>query len=98
MWNCAHPSNRQLSLQVVNSASPAFLHRFEWLDDSHIGALPSTWNHLVGYDEHEDPKLLHFTDGVPSISRYRYCEWASEWKKELIEMYQGDLVHDHLRV
>ena len=39
LWNCSHPKNQALDLETVNTASPSFLHRFEWLEDDEIGAL-----------------------------------------------------------
>jgi len=46
LWNCGHPKNRSLDLETVNTASPRFLHRFEWLDDDDIGELPHAYNCL----------------------------------------------------
>ena len=40
----AHPKNKMLSTDLVNSESGAFLHQFKWLDDSEIGSLDERWN------------------------------------------------------
>lgn len=84
LWNCGHPSNLVLTDEMVNKSSGQFLHRFEWLDDEHIGKLPHCWNWLVGwYKEPEDgyPKALHYTEGGPWFNDYKNCEYAEEWLK-----------------
>ena len=40
LYNCGHPANEALTPAVANSESGAFLHRFQWLDDALIGAVP----------------------------------------------------------
>ncbi|KAL7162393.1 hypothetical protein ACSBR2_042808 [Camellia fascicularis] len=50
LYNCGHPKNRVLTLEVVNSESDAFPYRFQWLDDSEIGSVPFVWNFLVGHN------------------------------------------------
>jgi lipopolysaccharide biosynthesis glycosyltransferase len=90
LWNCGHPKNRSLDLQTVNTATPRFLHRFEWLDDDDIGELPHAYNWLVGwYDvEHDgDPKIIHYTEGGPWFEQTRNCEFDHIWKQELINLY-----------
>ena len=90
LWNCSHPKNKALDLETVNTASPSFLHRFEWLDDDDIGELPHAYNWLVGwYDiEHDgEPKILHYTEGGPWFEETRNCEFDHIWKKELINLY-----------
>jgi lipopolysaccharide biosynthesis glycosyltransferase len=90
LWNCSHPKNRTLDLETVNTATPRFLHRFEWLDDDDIGELPHAYNWLVGwYDvEHDgDPKIIHYTEGGPWFEQTRNCEFDHIWKQELINLY-----------
>jgi lipopolysaccharide biosynthesis glycosyltransferase len=91
LWNCAHPKNRQLDLSVVNSATPKYLHRFEWLDDEDIGELDISWNWLVGwYKEPENgkPKVLHYTEGGPNFKEYRHCEYSEFFIDELVDMFK----------
>lgn len=80
--NCARCT--ALTPEYVNSASGLELHQFKWLgDDALIGALPSGWNHLAGYDApRADPSLVHFTIGGPYFDEYRECEYAREWFAE----------------
>jgi hypothetical protein len=76
---------RALTPEYVNRASGLELHRFTWLADEEIGALPSRWNHLVDYDEAIDAKLisnLHFTRGGPYFQQYRDCGYADLWWSE----------------
>lgn len=79
LFNCEHPSNRALSLELVNSVPGRDLHRFCWLRDDEIGALPPRWNVLIGEEHEDDPAIAHFTLGDPSLPGYEYCEFADEW-------------------
>jgi hypothetical protein len=75
---------RALTPEYVNTASGLELHQFKWLgDDGLIGALPSQWNHLVGYDApREDAALVHYTLGGPYFREYSDCEYSKEWFAE----------------
>lgn len=74
---------RALTPDFVNTASGLELHQFKWLEGGDfIGALPSEWNHLVGYDRPGVASLVHFTLGGPYFTDYRDCEYASEWFAE----------------
>lgn len=74
---------RALTPEYVNHASGLELHRFHWLNDPQIGALPLAWNHLVGdYAPNPDAKLVHFTSGGPYFEEYRDVEFADEWMAE----------------
>lgn len=84
MFNCEHPANKILNLDMVNSLPGRDLHRFCWLDDSFIGELGPEWNYLVGHsDRHIDPKIVHFTSGGPWMRGYENVEYADEWRTEL---------------
>lgn len=90
LWNCAHPKNRQLTTDIVNTETPKYLHRFGWLDDTEIGSLPNDYNWLVGWHtepESGTPKILHFTEGGPWFEQTRHCEYDLVWKRELINLY-----------
>jgi hypothetical protein len=81
VWNCAHPSNRIVTPEFVNTASPMELHRFQWLKDSEIGELNVRWNWLVG--EYADPPAdvhnVHWTLGGPYFHEYKDADFADEW-------------------
>jgi hypothetical protein len=80
---------RALSADYVNSASGLDLHRFAWIDDAAIGALPLEWNWLVGeYDYHAGAKIVHYTIGGPYFDAYRSCDYAGEWFAEFESMRQ----------
>jgi lipopolysaccharide biosynthesis glycosyltransferase len=84
LWNCSHPSNRNITPDIVNNQTGKFLHRFEWLDDTEIGSIPVTWNWLVNwYQEPEDghPHALHFTEGGPWFDRWSESVYDSQWIK-----------------
>ncbi len=72
-----------LTADYVNTASGLELHRFRWIDDSLIGALPQEWNWLVGeYPHSPQAKIVHFTLGGPYFDDYRDCDYAEEWREE----------------
>ncbi len=81
---------RALTPEYVNTATGLQLHQFKWLDDDGlIGALPSRWNHLVGYDApRSDAALVHYTLGGPYFAEYSKCEYAREWFAERDAMLQ----------
>ena len=82
LMNCARC--KALAPEYVNTASGLELHQFKWLEsESLIGALPSRWNHLAGYDApRADAALVHYTIGGPWFAEYRDCEYAAEWFRE----------------
>lgn len=89
LWNCSHPSNRQVDLNMVNTQTGQYLHRFQWLKDEEIGELRPEWNWLVDwYEEPRDgyPKALHYTEGGPWFQEYRRCQYHEIWKEYLKEM------------
>ena len=92
LFNCSHPDTQQLTADVVNSESGAYLHRLEWTEN--IDSLDKSWNWLINwYHEPADgtPKALHYTEGGPWFPNYEKTEygahWANayhEWKTSLI--------------
>jgi hypothetical protein len=80
---------RALDPEYVNSAAPAQLHRFAWLEDRLIGELPLEWNWLVDeYAYNPAAKIVHFTIGGPYFEAYRDCDYAEEWFAEYESMQQ----------
>lgn len=80
LWNCDHPANQRLSLQDVNERPGRDLHRFYWLADSEIGALPAEWNWLVGVQRKpESPAIAHFTLGGPWFPGWTGAEHDQLW-------------------
>jgi hypothetical protein len=84
MFNCDHPANAALTMELVNTVPGRDLHRFCWITDDLIGELHPKWNWLVGHSDPEiDPAIVHFTDGIPTMDGYEDCEYADEWRAEL---------------
>lgn len=80
LWNLGHFAHMELG-PLLNTVPGRDLHRFCWLKDEEIGALPSEWNHLVGISPpRPDAGLVHFTLGLPSMAGYADCEYAEEWR------------------
>jgi hypothetical protein len=88
LWDCSHPSNRQITPDFVNTADPMTLHRFSWLKDDEIGELDVRWNWLVGeYDSPpDDVKNVHWTIGGPYFEEYANADFSREWFEERDKM------------
>ncbi len=85
LWNCGHPANRALTPQFVENASGALLHRFAWLDDALVGALPVEWNWLPDeFGANPQARLLHWTLGTPCFQEFAEAPMAQEWHRERI--------------
>lgn len=80
LWNCGHKAHRDLTPEYISDRDGAHLHRFGWLLDEEIMALPAKWNVLVGEDGEEGPcAVAHFTLGIPAMPHYARCRHAPEW-------------------
>ncbi len=80
LWNCDHPANRWLTLERLNRTPGRDLHRFCWLKDEEIGALPVAWNWLVGVQScPQDWKLAHFTLGGPWLAGWSPSQHDDLW-------------------
>lgn len=80
LFNCDHPSNKKLTVDLINTVPGRDLHRFCWLEDDEIGALDPAWNFLVGHsDPSINPKLVHWTEGGPWFENYRDVPFADEY-------------------
>lgn len=72
LWNCEHPSHKNLTVDDVNTKSGNWLHNFRWLEDDEIGSLNEEWNWLDSSSSPEIiPKNVHFTTGGP---------WFKSWE------------------
>ena len=95
LFNCAHPSNKKLSLDLVNSETGSFLHQFKWLEDNEIGSLDERWNWLEGWTSNHNnkkPFAVHFTRGGPWFDEWQDVEFASEWIKEREEYLKNKFI------
>ncbi|MBD1548985.1 glycosyltransferase [Roseibium aggregatum] len=93
LFNNAHPHVKALTPEVINSESPAFLHRFNWIpEDELIGELPLTWNFLAGeYPMPEKtPEVIHYTNGGPWFSNWQGVDYADFWIAEK-KLYDNSL-------
>ena len=85
LWTCAHPKNKCLTPEFIQSASGSQLHRFTWLEDSDIGELPIEWNWLPDeFGANPNAKLLHYTLGTPSFHEFATTPMGDEWHRERI--------------
>ena len=87
LWNCGHFQNRKLFPSRISSVPGSYLHRFQWLDECQVGALPVTWNWLESeYEENDLAKIIHYTLGTPCWSEYAETPMAGEWHKAYYNM------------
>jgi hypothetical protein len=84
LFNGRHPAVKSLTPALVNSAEPAFLHRFTWADDADIGALDIGWNFLVGeYPKAASvPAAIHYTNGGPWFENHTGADYGELWIAE----------------
>ena len=85
IFNCSHPSNKKLTVEVVNKESGSYLHQFKWLKDEEIGSLDERWNWLEGWTSKHNPSkpyAIHYTRGGPWFSEWQDVEYADLWNKE----------------
>lgn len=81
VWNVDHESNRLLTVEKINSLPGRDLHAFCWLKDEEIGELDVEWNWLVGVSPPVmSPKIVHFTNGIPSMRGFEEQPFADEWR------------------
>ena len=94
LFNCAHPSTRQLTVETVNSQTGAYLHRMQWAADEEIGSIPTEWNWLEGWNEKPaagTPKAVHYTRGGPWFENWQDVDYADVWKAEAEAVRQAGL-------
>lgn len=88
LWNCAHPKNRELTVEAVNSMTGSDLHAFSWLEDKDIGALPVDYNWIEGLSpkisDRPDwrPDVIHYTLGGPWFPEYQDVMFGDLWIEE----------------
>jgi hypothetical protein len=84
VFNCAHPDVQALTPAIVNAAEPAFLHRFNWLEDESIGEIDKGWNYLEGWyaPTYNKLKAVHYTLGGPWFEHKSDCDFADLWIDE----------------
>ena len=91
LWNCGNSANRVLTPEFVADKPGAYLHRFTWINDDRIQALPLEWNWLVDeYEHNDDAKLLHFTLAIPAVQSYHDCDHSGAWWDEFHRTVEVD--------
>jgi lipopolysaccharide biosynthesis glycosyltransferase len=83
VWDCQSYPNRRLTPDFVQKQPGSFLHRFSWIDDDRIQALPTEWNWLPDeLGENTQAKLLHYTLGTPCFNEFVDTTQAEDWHSE----------------
>lgn len=84
LWNCDHPGNKRLTLDMVNNWPGRDLHAFAWLHDIEIGELPCGWNWLVGVQPKPSAlHIAHYTLGGPWLPNWVPAEHDDLWLREV---------------
>ena len=85
IFNCSHPSTKNLTIEKVNTETGAYLHQFKWCKDNEIGTLDERWNWLEGWTSNHNknkPFAVHYTRGGPWFSEWQDVEFAKNWLDE----------------
>ena len=93
LFNCEHPSIKNLNLDNINKETPKWLHRMEWCKDEEIGEIDKSYNYLVNYYDDEKFKALHYTDGGPWHPEYRDVQYGNLWLDYLNSIEEFKLFH-----
>ena len=84
LFNCDHPSNKKLTVEMINTLPGRDLHRFCWLEDNEVGEIDPGWNCLVGEQPEPDViRNIHYTQGGPWFRGYENAPYAQQWRREL---------------
>lgn len=86
VWECGFYPNRVLTPEYVANQPGSHLHRFGWLQDEQIGALPEDWNVLIREREkRETDKLRHYTIGTPCFKQYAFddADWTEMYERTI---------------
>jgi len=95
LFNCSHPSIKNLNLDNINKKSARWLHRFEWCNESEIGEIDKSYNYLVNYYNDNKFKALHYTDGGPWYPGNEKCLYHGIWLKN-INSKEKNLLNEYL--
>lgn len=99
MLNGRSPYVKALTPEIVNSQSPKFLHRLEWMPDELIGELALEWNFLEG--EYavpaETPAAIHFTNGGPWFPEWQDVAFADLWQAERARLSAEPTEQPHVK-
>lgn len=83
LWNCNHPKNKQLTKEIVNTATGGWLHSFSWLEEHEIGCLPDYYNWIEGSSRGDiRPRVIHFSEGGPWFDGHKDVMFSDLWWDE----------------
>jgi len=85
IFNCSHPANKKLTIDLANKETGSYLHQFKWLKDNQIGDLDERWNWLEGWTSKHNSKkpfAVHYTRGGPWFNEWEDVEYADLWNDE----------------
>ncbi len=80
------PSLMLFNNELCSKLTPEYIECNEpqMLDWGKVGFLPAEWNYCVGYDDPiYDPKVLHYTMGIPVFPEVKDVGYVEPWENEL---------------
>lgn len=84
--NCGHFRWRQMTPENITKMTGPELHRFSWIPDDLIGALPAEWNWLDEFGPNASAKIVHWTCGTPAFEHYKDSPHANEFREQLAKV------------
>jgi lipopolysaccharide biosynthesis glycosyltransferase len=94
LFNCGHPANKILTPEHIENPETRNLHKIGWVPSREVGTLPLEWNVCVPYSFEgmhaqgsamkappKNPKLVHFTQGVPHWWETADQPYADLWRQ-----------------
>ncbi len=93
LWNCEHPANRRLNLQMLNQWPGRDLHAFRWLADGPVQRYVR--EHVVGdfFNGHFDgagESLMCLPARLSPASAQELLQKIQQLAGELARLHQGD--------
>ena len=90
LFDVTNPYTRDLTPDVVNTKSGAFLHQFKWCPDNMIGSLPEGWNWIPSHSPRDEAiHNIHYTRGSPEFPKYTDAPMADVWYRALVRSLKG---------
>jgi len=92
LFNPWHPACLRLTPEVVSTATGAYLHQLQWVDDPEVADLPENFHWIPGASPTTGqpttfpPSAIHYTEGGPWFENYRDVPFATEWNNELAHL------------
>lgn len=90
LFDCDHPANKRLTVNVVNQQTGLWLHRLQWASPVDIEGLSPGWNWLVDLQPRpQNLGIAHMTLGGPWLRGWSGGSFDAEWLAQKGTMLHG---------